>query len=52
MGQYKLAFYWNAQIGFLISYMKGIKQICIDLPFITITIGLEEYARGVNFFKK
>ena len=50
MGQFKLAIYYNLQIGFLIYFSKYREEITIDLPFITIFIGLSKEAKGINFF--
>jgi len=52
MGQYKLSINWNWQIGFLIYFSKYREEITIDLPFITIYIGLMKDASGINFFNK
>ena len=49
MGQYRLSIMSMYQIGFLIKFQPG-HQLTIDLPFITISIGLMECARGVKVF--
>ena len=50
MGQYRLSFYFKMQVGFLIRYDKGC-SIDIEIPFISIYIGLLDCAEGVRFFK-
>jgi hypothetical protein len=40
MGQYRLSFYFHWQIGFLFRYVHIIKSIDIQIPFITVYIGL------------
>ena len=50
MGQYKLAFYLKLSVGFLITYFPKI-LIIINIPFIEITIGLTDNAKGIKLFK-
>jgi hypothetical protein len=51
MGQYRLAFYFEWQIGFLISYDNDLSMVGINLPFIEITIATSKDAYGIRFFK-
>ena len=48
MGQYRLAFYFKWQIGFVVSVEDSV--IGIRFPFVSILIGLLPDARGVRFF--
>jgi len=50
MGQYRLAFYLQLSVGFLITYLSK-AYIIINIPFIEITIGLTDNARGIRFFR-
>ena len=50
MGQYKIALYFEEQIGIMIKYKKGC-FFQIDLPFIKIYFGLLDCAEGIRFFK-
>jgi hypothetical protein len=49
MGQYLLSLYCKLQIGFLIEY-EPTQFIRIDLPFVSINIGLTDSACGIRFF--
>ena len=49
MGQYRLQIKFSLQFGFLIS--KGwSKSLAIEIPFISIYVGFEKYAKGFSFF--
>jgi len=49
MGQYRLAFYFEIQIGFYIKLENY--MITIGFPFFVITIGLLHGASGFRFFR-
>lgn len=50
MGQYKLSFYFEWQVGLCISYEKKYK-ITLNIPFVQIVYGLTKHASGIRFFK-
>lgn len=50
MGQYRFSVYAHWQIGFLIKADKY--SIDINLPFISMHIGLLKHAKGVYIFGK
>lgn len=50
MGQYKLSFYFNFQIGILLK-IEPLESIVIELPFISIHIGLTKNSKGFRLFK-
>ena len=49
MGQYRLSITMKSQIGFLVTWYPG-SELIIDIPFVTIYIGLNESASGVDIF--
>lgn len=50
MGQYRFSIYFRWQIGLMIHIDSY--SLDIILPFITMSIGLVKYAKGIDIFGK
>lgn len=49
MGQYRIAFYYKFQLGFIIEYTHGY-GLTLGLPFFDLVIGTSDHAHGLRLF--
>ena len=49
MGQYRLSIWFGIQLGAMVRYSHGY-YISVEIPFISINIGLTDAASGVSIF--